>query len=278
MEHRTPLGKVTIYPQHYAPELLCPIARAEARASLAVEGRDLPFQGADLWTAYEISWLDLGGKPQVRIGEFSVPCTSPNLVESKSLKLYLNSLNQEHFADGSDVATVIRKDLSAACDAAVDVVLYSLDDFAARGICSFDGHCIDAVPVAAVAGDPDADLLAVVADIGVVDEVLYSHLFKSNCPVTGQPDWASVQVAYTGRALDRSALLNYLVSFSNHQAFHEPCVERLFMDIYRRCAPERLMVLARFSRRGGLDINPMRHTPLRPVGAADAARRRLVRQ
>jgi len=278
MEHRTPLGKVTIYPQRYAPELLCPIARAEARVSLALDRGALPFLGSDLWTAYEISWLNLDGRPQVRIGEFSVPCTSPNLIESKSLKLYLNSLNQELFADGSDVVTVIRKDLSAACGAAVDVMLHNLDDFAAKGICRFDGDCIDANPVAAVAGYPDADLLAVSGDSGVVEEVLYSHLFKSNCPVTGQPDWASVQVAYTGRALDRSALLNYLLSYRNHQAFHESCVERLFMDIYWRCAPERLMVLARFSRRGGLDINPMRHTLLRPVGVADAVGGRLVRQ
>lgn len=273
IEHRMPLGEVTAYPERYAPELLCPIARAAGRASLGIDD-NLPFHGTDLWTAYEMSWLDALGKPEVRIGEFAVPCTSPYLIESKSLKLYLNSLNQERFNNGQTVEDVVRKDLSAACGAPVVVDLHSLDAFGARGIGAFRGDCIDMTTLARVDATRSADLLAFAVGDEIVDETLYSHLFKSNCPVTGQPDWASVQVSYRGRAIDRSALLAYLVSFRNHQAFHEHCVERLFMDIRERCVPATLTVIARYTRRGGLDINPVRSTDT--VG--NASWLRLARQ
>lgn len=259
-EHRTPLGEPTPYPKRYAPELLCAVPRLPGRLSLAIDNANPPFNGADLWTAYEVSWLDLAGKPEVRIGEFTVPCTSPNLIESKSLKLYLNSLNQWRFGDCLEVEDVVRKDLSAVCGAPVAVTLCSLDDYGARGINVFTGECVDALNPSRLAERPEAELLVLSDAVAVVDEVLYSHLFKSNCPVTGQPDWASIQISYRGRAIDRSALLAYLISFRNHQNFHEHCVERLFVDIRQRCAPVMLTVMARYTRRGGLDINPARST------------------
>ncbi len=274
MTSDNPLGTTVPYPQRYAPELLHPIARAPGRALLELQDAALPFAGVDLWTAYELSWLDVRGKPQVAIGELAIPCASPNLIESKSLKLYLNSLNQEAFADAAAVAAVLRRDLGAACGAPVAVELYRLDDYGARGIATFGGECLDDLPVTCRAYRPAPELLK--ADrqhAGTVTEALYSHLFKSNCPVTGQPDWASVQIRYTGPAIDRAGLLAYLVSFREHQDFHEHCVERIFVDIRRHCAPTALTVTARYTRRGGLDINPLRST-----GAQPCAWLRLARQ
>lgn len=267
------LGTAVPYPQRYAPELLRPIARAAGRAPLGLEDTALPFVGVDRWTAYELSWLDVRGKPQVAIGELVMPCTSPHLVESKSLKLYLNSLNQEPFADAAAVAKVLRRDLGAACGAAVAVDLYRLDDYGARGVGTFAGQCLDDLPIACRAYSPAPELLTVDRQAGAMTEVLYSHLFKSNCPVTGQPDWASVQIGYRGPPIDRAGLLAYLVSFREHQGFHEHCVERIFVDIQRRCVPTALTVTARYTRRGGLDINPLRST-----GAQPHAWLRLARQ
>jgi len=253
-----PLGARSDYPRHYDASLLFPIPRALGRAELGLaDGASLPFHGVDLWNAYELSWLDARGKPQVALGEFRVSAQSPNLVESKSFKLYLNSFNQERVGGIDALRAVLARDLSVATGAAVEARLIPGERFSAAQLTELDGECIDALDVAIDDyGPPQADYLH--GGAGHVEETLLSHLLKSNCPVTGQPDWASVQVRYAGAPIDREGLLRYLVSFRDHAGFHEQCVERIFMDITRRCAPERLAVYARYTRRGGLDINPWR--------------------
>lgn len=253
----SPLGKATHYAEHYEPSLLFPIPRAEKRAELGL-GAALPFHGVDIWNAYELSWLDARGKPQVALAEFRVPATTPNIVESKSFKLYLNSYMQTQLADAAELQARLVRDLSVATGGTVAVQLAASRDFAAQRMQELDGDCIDDVDAdLSHYGPPRPDFLA--ADAAqVVEETLVSHLLKSNCPVTGQPDWASVQIAYRGPRLDRAALLRYLVSFRRHDDFHEQCVERIFVDLARTCAPQRLSVYARYTRRGGLDINPFR--------------------
>ena len=250
-----PLGREVAYPRHYDPGLLFPIARTLERAEIGI-GDALPFIGHDRWHAYELSWLDGRGKPVAATATITVPGDSPHLVESKSLKLYLNSLNHTRFDDADAVRARIAADLSASAGAQVDVVfgLPAMAD-AAR-----DGVSIDGVDVEIHSyGPPDATLLT--ADAGdVVEERLQSALLKSNCPVTGQPDWASLHIAYRGPRIDRAALLRYLVSFRDHAEFHEQCVERVFVDLLARCACTALSVEARYTRRGGLDINPWRAT------------------
>ncbi len=257
-EERTPLGKVTQYPQRYDPSLLCSLPRATGRDVLNLSAK-LPFSGVDLWTAYEISWLDNLGKPQVAIGEFAIDCDSTFLIESKSLKLYLNSLNQQCFADSSEIETTIARDLRAACAGDVEIRLFTLSDYQRRAGGSFSGLCLDNLAVACMDYQPNADLLTV-CGATVQSETLYSDLLKSNCPATGQPDWASIQISYRGKAIDHSGLLRYIVSFRNHAGFHEHCVEQIFLDIQRRCQPHELTVYARYTRRGGIDINPLRTT------------------
>ncbi len=252
-----PLGREVAYPDRYDPSLLFPIPRAQARGEIGVDAAALPFIGHDRWHAYELSWLDRGGKPVVATATLSVPATSPQLIESKSLKLYLNSLNAQRFDDAERVRETMRADLSAAAGAPVEVA-FGLPPFAEgdAGAASIDGLdiAIDSY------GPPDAALLS--ADAGsVVEEALHSALLKSNCPVTGQPDWAGVRIAYRGPRIDRAGLLRYLVSFRDHAEFHEQCVERLFVDLQARCRPQALSVEARYTRRGGLDINPWRATP-----------------
>ena len=250
------LGKETRYPDRYDPGLLFPIPRAPARAGLGIAG-PLPFRGTDIWNAYELSWLDPRGKPRIAIGEFRVPAESPNLIESKSLKLYLAGFHQERLDDDEAFAARVRRDLSAAAGAPVGVTLR--DARAAVPVGALEGEAIDDEAIAIDAyGPPNADHLR--AEGAEVDETLVSDLLKSNCPVTGQPDWASVQVRYAGPRIDRAGLLRYLVSFRTHAGFHEQCVERIFIDILARCAPRRLSVYARYTRRGGLDINPWRST------------------
>ncbi|MEW9622890.1 NADPH-dependent 7-cyano-7-deazaguanine reductase QueF [Rhodanobacter geophilus] len=253
----SPLGKATVYADRYDPGLLFPIPRAAKRAELGV-GMPLPFHGTDIWNAYELSWLDLHGKPQVALAEFHVPATTPNIIESKSFKLYLNGFAQEPLADAAALRTLLQRDLGAAAGAVVEVILHPARA-AAHPFADLAGESIDALPVAmADYGPPKADYLHADASAAVVEETLVSDLLRSNCPVTGQPDWGSVQVAYRGAPIDREGLLRYLVSFRTHSEFHEQCVERIFMDITARCAPERLSVYARYTRRGGLDINPFR--------------------
>lgn len=255
-----PLGARSDYPRRYDASLLFPIARSLGRAELGLAAdASLPFHGVDLWNAYELSWLDARGKPQVALGEFRVPADSPNLVESKSFKLYLNGFNQERVGDIDALRAMLVRDLSAATGAGVEVTLVPAEHFGAARISELDGECIDALDIALDDyGPPQPDYLR--NGSGHVEETLVSHLLKSNCPVTGQPDWASVQIRYAGAPIDREGLLRYLVSFRDHAGFHEQCVERIFTDITRRCAPQRLAVYARYTRRGGLDINPWRAT------------------
>jgi 7-cyano-7-deazaguanine reductase len=250
-----PLGKPTAYPEHYDATLLYPIARAVERERLGLRST-LPFSGADLWTAYELSWVNGSGRPQIAIGRFRVPADSPSIVESKSLKLYLGSFAQESIANAGELLRRIAGDLRRACGAPVDVELVSASRFAALPVAELPGESIDALDVSIAAHAPDAAVLR--ADTVIAEESLRSALFKSRCPVTGQPDFGDVLIRYRGPRIDRASLLRYLVSFRTHAAFHESCVERIFVDIKQRCAPERLTVYARFTRRGGIDINPFR--------------------
>jgi 7-cyano-7-deazaguanine reductase len=251
----SPLGRAAAYAERYAPGLLFAVDRAPQRALLGL-GADPPFRGADVWTAYEASWLDVEDKPQVAIATFVVPADSPRLVESKSVKLYLASLNQERFASASTVGATIAGDLSSAAGAAVAVTLTLPADFVALRHQELDGDSIDAEPLAGARDVPSPASLAAAGPL--VAEALYSNLFRSVCPVTGQPDYASVRLVYRGARIDRAGLLAYLVSFRRHPGFHEHCVERIFVDVWRRCRPEALSVNARFTRRGGIDINPYR--------------------
>lgn len=256
--HDSLLGKSADYPDRYDPGLLFPIPRATQRAAIGIEsGEALPFHGVDIWNAYELSWLDARGKPEVALAEFRVPATTPNIVESKSFKLYLGGYHQERIVDREEMQTRLARDLSAATGGDVEVALTMPARFAGVDIEALEGESIDSLPIEIdYYGPPDTNFLAI-AD-GDADESLVSHLLKSNCPVTGQPDWASVQIRYSGRCIDREGLLRYLVSFRQHADFHEHCVERIYMDLMRRCAPRRLSVYARYTRRGGLDINPWR--------------------
>ncbi|KUM43095.1 NADPH-dependent 7-cyano-7-deazaguanine reductase QueF [Pseudomonas sp. EpS/L25] len=255
---QSPLGKSTEYVSHYEPALLYPIPRAPKWAELGLSAEALPFRGVDVWTCYELSWLLPSGKPVVAIAEFAIPAASPNIIESKSFKLYLNSLNQSVFASLAELEAILARDLSAAAGATVGVTLLSLDDWAARGIQRPAGQCIDDLDVIVDRyAEPQAQALAVGETRD--GQRLYSHLLKSNCPVTGQPDWGTVVVEYeAGLALDPASLLRYLVAFRQHADFHEQCVERIYLDLWRVLQPERLTVFARYVRRGGLDINPYR--------------------
>ncbi|WP_312397759.1 NADPH-dependent 7-cyano-7-deazaguanine reductase QueF [Stutzerimonas kunmingensis] len=271
-EH-SPLGKSSDYVATYSPHLLFPIPRAPKWAELGLTAETLPYQGVDLWNCYELSWLLPSGKPVVAIGEFEIPADSPSIIESKSFKLYLNSLNQSVFESREALAEVMSSDLSAAAGKPVKVRLRTLDEVAAEGVATLPGRCVDDLDVTIEHYDhPQPGLLA--CDAGhMVEESLHSHLLKSNCPVTGQPDWGSVVVEYRGAALQAESLLAYLVSFRQHADFHEQCVERIFLDLHRLLQPEKLTVYARYVRRGGLDINPYRSTEAMVVD-----NRRLVRQ
>ena len=260
----SPLGHATTYADEYDPRLLFPVERAPQRAELGLT-EPLPFRGVDLWTAYELSWLDLAGKPQVAIATFTIPAESPCIVESKSVKLYLTAFNQTRFASGAAVATAIASDLSAATGAAVGVNWVAPERFAELPHGELAGECLDALPLDGCDDAPAPERL--VAFGSAVEETLHSRLFRSLCPVTGQPDYASVQIRYRGPQIAAAGLLAYLVSFRRHPGFHEHCVERIFADLSRRCAPETLSVYARFTRRGGLDINPFRTSGSDPAPA-----------
>lgn len=251
----SPLGHAAAYADGYDPGLLFPVDRAPQRAELGFPAA-LPFRGADVWTAYELSWLDGAGKPQVAIATFTVPAASPRIVESKSVKLYLTAFNQARFAAASEVAATIARDLTAATGAPVAVAVTLPDRFAAVPRGELAGECLDELPIAIDRYAYDPGTLA--ASGPDVTETLFTRLFRSVCPVTGQPDYGSVQIAYRGTRIDRAGLLRYLVSFRRHEGFHEHCVERIFADLWRRCRPEALAVHARFTRRGGVDINPYR--------------------
>jgi len=257
------LGKASRYVDQYDASLLFPLPRADKRAELGL-GEAMPFFGADIWTAYELSWLNARGKPQLALAHITVPCESPNIIESKSFKLYLNSFNNTVFADEQAVVACLREDLAqalwrgASAPGSVGVRLLGPEWFDREPVHELDGLSLDRMDVECRRYTPAPDLLSVLPGDAPVSEVLVSNLLKSNCLVTGQPDWGSVQISYTGDAIDQEGLLQYLVSFRNHNEFHEQCVERIFMDIWTRCKPLKLTVYARYTRRGGLDINPFR--------------------
>ncbi|WP_395054906.1 NADPH-dependent 7-cyano-7-deazaguanine reductase QueF [Polaromonas sp.] len=251
------LGKSSAYIDQYDASLLFPIPRAAKRAEIGL-GDTLPFMGADMWTVFELSWLNLRGKPQVALAHITVPCESPNIVESKSFKLYLNSFNNTRFLDAREVRERIRADLNAAVGAGVGVKTLGPELFDQEPVHELDGLNLDRLDVECLHYTPAPELLFADHEEAPVSETLTSNLLKSNCLVTGQPDWGSVQISYSGAPIDQEGLLQYLVSFRNHNEFHEQCVERIFMDIWTRCRPLRLSVYARYTRRGGLDINPFR--------------------
>ncbi len=248
-----PLGQDVSYPSAYDPSLLFPISRDTNRQTLGIRP---DWHGADIWNAYEISWLNLKGKPVVAMARFVFTHNSPSLIESKSFKLYLNSFNEVRF-DGPDaVAAQMRHDLAQAAGADVDVTLIPLNS---TNACSaLDGENIDNLDIEVSAYQPAPGLLKCAPNAKIVSETLVSDLLKSNCPVTGQPDWGSVQVRYTGPQIDRAALLKYIISLRQHNEFHEHCVEKMYCDILQACQPASLLVYARYTRRGGLDINPWR--------------------
>jgi len=270
----SPLGKPAAYKTEYDPSLLFPIARQQKRAEIGLaEGVTLPFFGVDIWNAYELSWLNMRGKPQVAIASFTVPAESPNIIESKSFKLYLNSFNQTKVASPEALAEMLRADLSDGFGASVSVALTAPDAFGAVRMGELEGLLLDRLDIEVDRYEPDPGLLKANHEEGMVEETFVSHLLKSNCLVTGQPDWGSVQIRYAGAQIDQEGLLRYLIGFRNHNEFHEQCVERIFMDILRGCRPQKLSVYARYTRRGGLDINPWRSnysTGLKPSNLRNA--------
>ena len=276
------LGKLSPYVDHYDATLLFPIPRAPKRQEIGVLG-SVPFFGADMWTAFELSWLNLRGKPQVALAHFTVPCETLNILESKSFKLYLNSFNNTRFASAVEVRARLREDLTKAVwldttgattpgavandpndppvqtePPSIGVNITAASLFDREPIHELDGLSLDRLDLDCTHYTPAPELLTAAFEEQPVSEVLVSNLLKSNCLVTGQPDWGSVQISYSGPQIEQGGLLQYIVSFRNHPEFHEQCVERIFMDIWQRCKPVKLSVYARYTRRGGLDINPFR--------------------
>jgi 7-cyano-7-deazaguanine reductase len=268
----SPLGKPSAYADQYDPSLLFPLPREPKRTEIGITG-SVPFLGADLWTAFELSWLNRKGKPQVAIAHITIPCESTHIVESKSFKLYLNSFNNTRLESSDEVRERIRNDVSAAIwnggpvKAGAGVRLLLPELFECEPVKELEGLSIDRLDVDCDRYQPAPELLSAALDEKPVEETLVSDLLKSNCLVTGQPDWGSLQIRYSGPQIDQAGLLKYIVSFRNHNEFHEQCVERIYMDIMARCKPARLMVYARYTRRGGLDINPWRssHPQLPPA-------------
>ena len=254
---QSPLGKPVHYTEQYDASLLFPIDRKRARDSIGVPAR-LPFFGTDIWNAYELSWLNMRGKPQVAIAKITVPADSPNIIESKSFKLYLNSFNQTKVADTDALKILLMQDLSSAVGASVHVSITEQQDFHKLAMGELEGVLLDRLDIEVDNYAPQPETLKANFDEQPVEEVFISHLLKSNCLVTGQPDWGSVQIQYYGPQIDQESLLKYLIGFREHNEFHEQCVERIFTDILRQCKPQQLSVYARYTRRGGLDINPWR--------------------
>ncbi|MEB7884287.1 NADPH-dependent 7-cyano-7-deazaguanine reductase QueF [Serratia fonticola] len=267
------LGKPTAYRDCYDASLLQAVPRSMNREPLGLYPDNLPFHGADIWTLYELSWLNAKGLPQVAVGEISLNANSVNLIESKSFKLYLNSFNQTHFPDWEAVRSTLQRDLAACAQGDVSVNLFSVDRLEGSPIARLEGECLDQQDISIDNYEFDTGYLEGAAGNQIVEETLVSHLLKSNCLITNQPDWGSVQIRYRGPQINREALLRYLVSFRHHNEFHEQCVERIFNDLLRFCQPQQLSVYARYTRRGGLDINPWRsNVPFEP------AHGRLARQ
>lgn len=253
--HNTPLGQATVYIQTYTPELLFPVPRSMAREKTGIVD-PLPFHGFDIWNGYELSWLNLKGKPEIALAEFVIPCSSEVIVESKSFKLYLNSFNQTKFESMAAVEETIKRDLTNVIGMDVHVKLYADSHFHHSSIVGLSGACLDEIDTEFTEYEVNPGYLK--ADEGVVQEILYSDLFKSNCLATKQPDWGSIWIHYHGPQIDREGLIRYLVSYRNHSGFAEHCVEQVFHDLMQACKPEKLTVYGRYTRRGGLDINPFR--------------------
>jgi len=252
------LGKASPYCCQYDPSLLFPIPRQQKRAELEISSADLPFSGVDVWTAYELSWLNEQGKPEVRMGRFIFDAEAPYLIESKSFKLYLNGFNGSRFGSEADVIRHLELDLMQASGKPVHVSLTDLTE--PQTLIAHPPHakCLDLLPLEVKHYQVKPELLQAQPHLPEVSERLYSHLLKSNCLVTGQPDWGSVVIEYEGAPIRHDALLRYIVSFREHNEFHEQCVERIFTDLMRFCQPKKLLVYARYVRRGGVDINPYR--------------------
>lgn len=257
MSNNTFLGKNISCPEEYNPDLLTPISRVHNREKLGIN-KQLPFFGQDIWNAWELSWLNAKGKPIVAIGTFEIPCESLHIIESKSLKLYLNSINQTSFSTTSKVLEVIQNDLSAAVGTKVKVILKAPVMWHTATSVWTDAVCLDDLDIDCRDYQQDSPQLTLNGNESVQTETLTSDLLRTNCPVTGQPDWATLYIKYTGRAISHEGLLHYIISMRNHQDFHEHCVETIFVNILNRCQPEKLAVYARYTRRGGLDINPFR--------------------
>jgi 7-cyano-7-deazaguanine reductase len=270
---QSPLGKTSAYQTQYAPELLFPIPRQQKRDELGISGT-LPFFGVDIWNAYEVSWLNMRGKPQVAIATITAPADSPNIIESKSFKLYLNSFNQTRLANSDALLELLREDLGNGFGKPVQVKLVPPEEFGKLKMGELEGQLLDRLDIEVDGYSPSPEVLKSALDEAPVEEVLVSHLLKSNCLVTGQPDWASVQIQYAGPQIDQEALLRYLIGFREHNEFHDQCVERIFTDILARCKPTKLAVYARYTRRGGLDINPFRTN----FNAAQPGNARTARQ
>lgn len=252
------LGQNTEYKNQYDASLLQSVPRRLNREGLGIVEQQLFNQGADVWTCYELSWLNSNGLPQVAIADVEIDFKSENLIESKSFKLYLNSFNQTKFASIEEVEQTITRDLRKCASGQVSVKIHKLADYTNQPIVNFSGECIDEQEIQIESYIFSNQHLENVAEDEIVEETLVSHLLKSNCLITSQPDWGSVQIHYVGKRLNREKLLRYLVSFREHNEFHEQCVERIFTDLIQFAKPEKLTVYARYTRRGGLDINPFR--------------------
>ncbi len=254
------LGQTTTYTGTYDPNLLQGVPRSLNRNELKLNDASLPFNGQDIWYGYELSWLNNKGKPIVAVAEFTFSCKSSHMVESKAFKLYLNSYNQSRFTSAQAVEHQLQHDLSAISGAPSQVKLFTLDQCQPLAIRSLEATCIDNIDIEITHYQLQPSLLRTMNDNNIVSESLVSHLLKSNCLITNQPDWATVYINYRGNKIVHSALLQYLVSFRQHNEFHEQCVERIFCDILNYCNPQELTIYARYTRRGGLDINPFRTT------------------
>jgi 7-cyano-7-deazaguanine reductase len=270
----TALGKPSLFGTVYNPSVLCAISRQTQRDTIGIRASSLPFVGFDVWNHYEVSWLNPKGKPIVALAEIIYGSESPNIVESKSMKLYFNTFNNTVFSNSKALSLVIERDLSLCVGAAVSVKIMDLTTLSDLSVLSsMQGCCLDERDVSCSRYTVCADYL--VTKSTIVEETVFSNLFKSNCLVTNQPDWASVQIAYRGQQINLDGLLQYLVSFRNHNEFHEQCIERIFMDIMQRCKPRSLQIYGRYTRRGGLDINAYRGTEMIDVSAHN---QRLIRQ
>ena len=252
------LGQKTEYASQYDRTLLQPVPRALNRDELGITQNQPFIIGADIWTAYEISWLNEKGLPQVAIADIYLDYQSQNLIESKSFKLYLNSFNQSKFADFTAIQKTMQRDLSECAQGDVKVRLNSVAVYDSQKIDHLQGYCIDEQDIEITSYEFNADWMKDCVSNEIVKEKLVSHLLKSNCLITNQPDWGTLHIHYVGKKIDHEKLLRYVVSFRQHNEFHEQCVERIFCDLMHYAKPEKLTVYARYTRRGGLDINPFR--------------------